>query len=152
VSTSPFARPQTRATNVGDVYDRLTVVELLPSRRSKPGAKAKSYVLTRCECGRETEVSGSNLRSGAVRSCGCVRRATRQTLTAGPLLGLLERTGVDVGVEVAEVLQRARERGWVLFDWADEFCCKVLKLHPMSVWGDAYLTPERVVLGEVAAA
>lgn len=155
-----------RATDVGDVYGRYTVVELLPSRRSKPGAKAKPYVRVRCECGQTREVAASNLRQGNTRSCGCAERADagHLTLSAAPLLRVVDalRAALDApetggGTEAppwsvgqGETLLEARRRGWVTFWWADEFCCKVLGVHPMSVWGDEYLTPGRS-RAEVAA-
>lgn len=55
---------------VGDVYGRLTVLELIPweQRKGKPKAKV------RCECGIEKVVARINLTSGATKSCGCLRR------------------------------------------------------------------------------
>jgi len=52
----------------GQKFGTLTAIECI-------GRKAKGrghYWRCQCECGKVTEVSGSNLRSGAVASCGCV--------------------------------------------------------------------------------
>ena len=51
---------------MGKVFNRLTVIAFGSSR----GGRA--YWICKCACGEETEVSGANLRSGAVRSCGCL--------------------------------------------------------------------------------
>jgi hypothetical protein len=62
-------------TQVGDVYGRLTVVELLGVRTTKSGTRA-SFALVKCSCNDETvkEVRLSNLRSGRTKSCGCLWR------------------------------------------------------------------------------
>lgn len=39
----------------------------------------KAYWNCICDCGNETVVSGSNLRSGAVKSCGCLIRKEKDT-------------------------------------------------------------------------
>ena len=52
---------------VGQVYGRLTVMELLP------GGCAK----VRCECGTEKVVKKDALARGATKSCGCLRKEPR---------------------------------------------------------------------------
>lgn len=71
------AQPPTR---VGDVYERLTVVELLGVRKTKSGTRA-SFVLVKCSCNDETtkEVRLGNLRSGRTKSCGCLGRERTTT-------------------------------------------------------------------------
>lgn len=54
---------------LGNRYGRLTVVKPLGKKYSKGRAH---YWECLCDCGTRTEVSGSNLRTGAVASCGCV--------------------------------------------------------------------------------
>jgi hypothetical protein len=54
----------------GKRFGRLMVI-----RRSSSHARGKlvhSYWVTRCQCGKVKEVRGSHLRSGNVRSCGCL--------------------------------------------------------------------------------
>ena len=51
----------------GDRFGRLVVIERVPS------AYNPRY-LCRCDCGRQLEVFGGNLRSGNSRSCGCLQR------------------------------------------------------------------------------
>jgi hypothetical protein len=53
---------------IGDVYGRLTVIELTPDRVY--GARLWRC---RCVCGRETIAMASNLTSGCTTSCGCRR-------------------------------------------------------------------------------
>jgi hypothetical protein len=54
---------------IGNKYGRLTVVSHLGKKYSKGRSH---YWGCDCACGGYTEVSGHNLRSGAVASCGCV--------------------------------------------------------------------------------
>ena len=51
-------------------FGRLTVI----NRGQSPNGRREAYWNCICECGNETTVSGSNLRSGAVKSCGCLQR------------------------------------------------------------------------------
>lgn len=57
----------------GDRFCRLTVLGYDHTRKSK-----RSYFLCRCDCGREVIVQGSNLRSGNVKSCGCLPHGVPQ--------------------------------------------------------------------------
>ena len=59
----------------GQRYNRLTVVEIVEG-----SAPVKSYWKCVCDCGNVTFVSGANLRSGAVKSCGCLRKDIKTTL------------------------------------------------------------------------
>jgi hypothetical protein len=54
----------------GKVFDRLTVIEFSHLLKEKAGSRA--YWRCECLCGNVVIVSGSNLRFGAVRSCGCL--------------------------------------------------------------------------------
>lgn len=54
----------------GNKYGRLTVIKLLPERKSNGGA----VWLCRCDCGQELPVAAGNLLRGTTRSCGCLRR------------------------------------------------------------------------------
>lgn len=55
--------------HLGDVFGRLTIVELPPTTHDTP---ALAHV--RCGCGAERIVQRSNLRAGVTRSCGCLHR------------------------------------------------------------------------------
>ncbi len=55
----------------GLAVGRLTVLERVPESRPPRWH-------CRCECGGEARVLGAHLRSGAVRSCGCLRREKAQ--------------------------------------------------------------------------
>lgn len=65
----------------GQTFGRLTVIKR--SRSHAYGKSIPAYWITRCQCGRLKEVRGSHLRSGNVRSCGCLtidvmtRRSTK---------------------------------------------------------------------------
>lgn len=60
---------------VGKRYNKLTVVEQagFSDRREK-------LWKCQCDCGNYTIVKGGNLTSGAVKSCGCLRKTTKPTL------------------------------------------------------------------------
>lgn len=55
---------------VGHRYDRLSVMGLAPKDNGRV------MWLCRCDCGADKVVSGGNLRSGQVKSCGCLHRET----------------------------------------------------------------------------
>lgn len=60
---------------VGQKFNRLTVIKKLDKRD-----KAGSVIwLCRCDCGNEIEVSGSHLRRGHTKSCGCLRDDVRES-------------------------------------------------------------------------
>lgn len=52
----------------GRVFGRLEVLE-----RAHRGRTGKHYWRCRCSCGKESFVQGGNLKSGGVKSCGCVQ-------------------------------------------------------------------------------
>lgn len=54
----------------GQKFGRLKVLQFIEIR------KHHSYWLCKCNCGNITEVSNSSLRSGKVKSCGCLRKET----------------------------------------------------------------------------
>ena len=55
--------------NLGEKYGRLTVTGLV----SPIGKGAnRSYFRVECECGRQLNVRGGDLRSGNTKSCGCI--------------------------------------------------------------------------------
>lgn len=55
---------------VGKVFDRLTVI----GYSEKKYKNGKTLLQCQCSCGNITNVERSNLLSGAVRSCGCLKR------------------------------------------------------------------------------
>lgn len=64
-------RSKTPAASVGQRFGRLVVIAELDST-----AAGKRRYLCRCDCGTERAVIGSNLVSGASRSCGCIWKET----------------------------------------------------------------------------
>lgn len=68
---------------IGNQYGLLTVIERAPNKNNKV------YWKCRCQCGREHIVSGTNLRTGQVKSCGqCVNNNHKQNLI-GNIYGAL---------------------------------------------------------------
>jgi hypothetical protein len=64
---------------IGNVYGRLTVLKEIGRKR---GAV---LFLCKCECGNEKEITGGDLRSGKVHSCGCYKseKLTNENKTHG---------------------------------------------------------------------
>ncbi|GAA2459148.1 hypothetical protein GCM10010433_71650 [Streptomyces pulveraceus] len=67
---------------VGDVYERLTIIEFLDRRQSRRGEWIP-WVLVECSCEKRTrkEIRLSSLRSGNTRSCGCLASETTRART-----------------------------------------------------------------------
>jgi len=57
---------------VGNVYGRLTVIELLPAVKSHYKARCV------CVCGKESVCNITSLASGRIQSCGCAKREKLQ--------------------------------------------------------------------------
>lgn len=55
---------------IGNIYGKLTVIARATRPENRP---AGAYWLCQCECGNKTSVLGTNLASGAVKSCGCIK-------------------------------------------------------------------------------
>lgn len=55
----------------GKTFGRLTVTGFSQYKK-RPDGRNNGYWKCSCQCGKESEVSTGNLRSGAVRSCGCL--------------------------------------------------------------------------------
>ena len=51
----------------GQRFGRLTVMGRTDNK------KGRTMWICKCDCGKETEVSGSDLRTGGTKSCGCLR-------------------------------------------------------------------------------
>ena len=63
----------------GQIFERLTVLERLPSQKDKNG-KSRSLWLCQCSCGNSIQVILKYLRNGHVKSCGCLKRDKMRTL------------------------------------------------------------------------
>lgn len=59
----------------GNVYGRLTVIEYVGIEKHEAIWKC------RCECGKEVNVSGHNLRRGKTKSCGCLHDDNARNLS-----------------------------------------------------------------------
>lgn len=67
---------------VGDVYERLTIIEFLDRRQNSKGEWIP-WVLVECSCENRTrkEIRLPSLRSGNTRSCGCLASETTRART-----------------------------------------------------------------------
>ena len=54
----------------GQKFNKLTVLNRAESRR-QPSGKLVTYWNCRCDCGKETQVRGCDLKDGHIKSCGC---------------------------------------------------------------------------------
>ena len=116
----------------GQVFHWLTVL-----RENGRDKRNRVLWLCRCKCGNEVTVSGSNLRSGNTKSCGCYKRervaeghtthGMHKTRLYFVWWSLLTRAGVHKGAS-EEVKRAYQDRGitvcdeWLVFenfrDWA----------------------------------
>lgn len=64
---------------IGDVFGRLVVVASAGVKESPNGIRRRAYRCM-CSCGREIVATGTLLKSGGVKSCGCWRRDRMKTL------------------------------------------------------------------------
>jgi len=79
---------------VGERFGRLTVLEYAGTARTLGKTGNANYWHCRCDCGKESVVSQSELQSGGTRSCGCLqkeRAAQQLELLDGTSAVLLER-------------------------------------------------------------
>ena len=63
----------------GDKYNMLEVLYL----HGRQGERRRALYMCKCDCGELRIVKGENLRSGAVKSCGCLRRLPPPNKTHG---------------------------------------------------------------------
>lgn len=57
---------------IGKRFGRLVVLERAEDKIDPKSGKHKSYFLCQCDCGNQKIILGTNLTSGATRSCGCL--------------------------------------------------------------------------------
>ena len=68
----------------GYIFGKLTVISEIKQRRG-----GRIYWLCQCECGNTKEVAGRLLKSGSVRSCGCLINDNKKKEITGKRFGLL---------------------------------------------------------------
>lgn len=66
-----------RLVEIGDVFGRLTVLKETAKKHGR------IHYLCECICGNQKIVMKNNLFGGQVKSCGCLRRESRQNVTHG---------------------------------------------------------------------
>lgn len=66
---------QNKTIQIGQKYGKLTVLEYAGLRKQKSRDKNESWYLCKCDCGKEKEIRGSDMVTGAVISCGCISSA-----------------------------------------------------------------------------
>ena len=78
----------------GDKYNRLTVIEKVP-KPSPYYSHDRRWYRCKCDCGNEHIVEEYALKSGKIKSCGCLRRET-SSRTAREILNRRTDNGGDV--------------------------------------------------------
>ena len=76
----------------GNRYNRLTVI-----KRQGNDVQGRAAWLCKCDCGNETVVSGGNLRTGMVKSCGCSRYLGEGEAAFNRLVRSLSRAAIRRG-------------------------------------------------------
>lgn len=74
----------------GNQYDKLTVIGKSPN-----SIHGRSFWLCQCDCGNTCYVSGKNLRSGKIKSCGCIKHSFGEEMISK----LLENANIDFETE-----------------------------------------------------
>lgn len=90
----------------GQVFGRLTVLEMLYNYKKDEYSYAKTCVRCKCACGKEIIASANSVKSGDVTSCGCYRRNVMRETHRHDLTG--QRFGKLV---VQEMIWGSRESG-----------------------------------------
>ena len=76
----------------GKKYGRLTVIGLQPTETRK------TYWICQCDCGNIKVVRSDSLKSGAIKSCGCLKKEQdKKNLTTGNCREKYAKTGFKVG-------------------------------------------------------
>lgn len=82
---------------IGERYGKLIPIEKLNKAN-----KSDFWYLCKCDCGNTKIVRGTNLKSGHVKSCGCIRSLIYLKLTTAHL-----ETGIITGKEETHYLKRS---------------------------------------------
>lgn len=77
---------QTAVDLTGKVFEYLTVI-----KRQGSDSRGEAKWLCKCECGKETIVLGSNLRTGHTQSCGCMRYSHGEQ----KIINILNQNNID---------------------------------------------------------
>lgn len=75
-------------------FSRLTVISNAPDRK-EPSGRTVRRVIVKCDCGIEKDVSWKNLKSGKIRSCGCLAEDQKTVMFIGQVFSnwtLIEET------------------------------------------------------------
>lgn len=103
----------------GQPFGRLIVLEKYGTHDSR------AYWKCRCECGNITISPGLQLRSGKIRSCGCLRidknrgRLTKWITINGVRKSMTQWAGV-LGITLQTVHRRAKKEGISAVEWIEK--------------------------------
>lgn len=78
-------------------------------------------------------------------------RPAGRRLPIAPLDAALAHFNIDVEFIEGRLntsIRQGRSRGYLTLDTADEVACKVLKMHPIVIWGETYMDVVHNDLGE----
>lgn len=94
---------------IGQKFGKLTVID---RAEKKPGSKKRAaWWLCRCDCGRETTVDGSSLRSGNTQSCGDCSWGSYEFTASGVIGHFADDTVMQI--DYSDYPQVRKHRWWI---------------------------------------
>ena len=94
-------------------FGYLTVIEDLGYRKAKSNNKNIRWHKCKCDCGNIIEVTGNNLKSGATKSCGCIKSRGEKIIA-----DLLRTNNINFSQQYTFSDLRTEKDGILRFDFA----------------------------------
>lgn len=102
---------------IGEKYGKLVVLEKVGMNKNH-----QSLYLCQCECGNTTIVTKSNLRSGSVKSCGCLKHEGKHGLSNTPIYNTWRDMKIRCYNEKSPSYKNYGGRGITVYsEWLDDF-------------------------------
>ncbi len=105
----------------GQKFGRLTAIE--PEKQIR-GGRWRAVWLCACDCGGDSVVDGSALRTGKIKSCGC---ATSEVTAKRNGINCLPSGVAEVRAVIRAYIQNSNHRGLV-FDLTEDQVSKIIKM------------------------
>lgn len=95
----------------GQKYNHLTILEFY----SKRGYKNKPYYTCLCDCGNKTIVRGSHVKSGKVKSCGCLKykKKGNEYVVDGDITTIKMANNKETIIDTYNI-EKAKQHTWYL--------------------------------------
>lgn len=91
---------------VGKVFNRLTIIKILNFRKEK----RSTFVLCKCECGTQKELSYQLVKSNKTKSCGCLRAETSKKHLTGQTWSRKEKGSGGLNRVFMTIKNNAKQR------------------------------------------